>query len=96
MCGVNWPHHSDYEKCPVCLTSTDTVVRGKPITFSEAKKLANEAEFERFYSDWDERRKGPSPDEKGRQEGKAIYELEQAYGEKLTLVKDLDESGSAS
>lgn len=79
MCGVNWPNHQDYRKCPVCLERTDTVIRGAPITFTEAKKLANDAEFERYYAEWDARREGPSPDEIGRQEAKLIFGLEQAY-----------------
>lgn len=96
MCGTNWPHHKSFNRCPVCLEKTDTVVRGKPITFTEAKKLANEAEFERYYAEHDRRRKGPSPEEIGAEEARSIYELDQAFNERETTVAELNDAEPSS
>ena len=51
-CASNWP--TDYETCPVCLEELNYNAARSAMTKAEAKRIANEAAFERAYWNyWD-------------------------------------------
>lgn len=59
----------------------------KPMGLREATSLKNHLEFEREYEAWERRRKGPSPEQKGRQEAAAILELDRQLPATATCGK---------
>ena len=50
-CGHSWPHGIDYRVCPVCKQSCWIDYAGIPMDEDDARSLANEAEFERYYAE---------------------------------------------
>jgi hypothetical protein len=90
-CGISWPPHKDYRKCPACEQRTVERVKGTALPLNEARTLARKAEFERYYAKHDAARKGPTPDEIGKAEARSIIELERAYGERETSVASLED-----
>ena len=51
VCLVNWPHSSEYGKCPECGEVTDFCSNVDPLEASEAKSRKSHADFERWLDD---------------------------------------------
>ena len=55
VCGVSWPVHQSYLKCPTCLSGTWLSDR-EPVDLEAAESARKHAEFERYYEEWEVRR----------------------------------------
>jgi hypothetical protein len=55
-CGHSYPHHIDFRICPVCKLSCWIDYAGVPMDEDDARQIANEAEFERYYAAHEERK----------------------------------------
>lgn len=60
-CGVSWPNSSRYSDCPQCLVETDVFPFAACLPVKEAKELADNATFDRFYASWDADRERGEP-----------------------------------
>jgi hypothetical protein len=93
-CGLSWPPKPDYRKCPVCQEETVTRAKGAAMSMKEARHLARDADFERFYEAREKARVKAgeeSPEEIGAREARDILALEDSFGENTTTVAELGE-----
>lgn len=55
ICSLNWPDkEADFKQCPICLEETSKVSNVDAMPDDEARSLKAQADFERFYDQWDE------------------------------------------
>jgi hypothetical protein len=87
-CGVNWPHGTAFATCPRCRIRCRTAVTSHVLTAGEAKEQVNLVNWERFYSQHEQKRERlgrPSPEELGKREAfeliKAWHEVRLKLGE---------------
>lgn len=52
LCGINWPPYEDFDPCPACEGKVDNIPNDIPhMSYEDARSLANEHEFERYYEE---------------------------------------------
>lgn len=77
-CGRKWPYAKPFGVCGVCRTSCRTSQVGEPMSQEQARFELKKLEFNRRYAEREAKRVGPSPEDVGRAEARALIELDKA------------------
>lgn len=80
-CRTRWPHSRPFSTCPECGIKCRSAVAPRVLTAGEAKSRLNRVAFIRFYRDRELARRGPTPEEIGKQEAlEQIQEIRRMNG----------------
>jgi len=71
-CRTRWQHSRAFAVCPECGIACRSAVASRVLTNGEAKTRLNRVAFIRYYRERELARRGPTPEEKGRDEARAL------------------------